>query len=148
MAIEFWGTSDEYGWCSNFYKAPIIVNGKTYATSEHFYQSQKYVGLPREEEIRLAPTPGKAAVMGRDRSYPIRPDWEKVKDQVMYRAVAMKFVQNPELRVKLLATGDDEIREASPIDDYWGVGPDGKGKNMLGVTLMKIRQTLQDIVKM
>lgn len=49
-----------------------------------------------------------------------------------------------------MATGDEELVEDSvqnsdPAhrDAFWGNGPDGTGKNMLGKILMKIREELK-----
>ena len=50
----------------------------------------------------------------------------------------------PELREKLLATGNEELIEGNWWGDtYWGVCK-GKGENNLGKSLMKIRTELQE----
>lgn len=68
---------------------------------------------------------------------------EDIKLQVMEKALRLKF-QNPELRKKLIATGDKELVEGNPWGDrYWGVC-NGSGKNKLGKLLMKIRKELQE----
>ncbi len=51
-----------------------------------------------------------------------------------------KYDQNPALRAKLMATGDAQLIEDSKRDSFWGVGPDGKGQNMLGTLLMELRR--------
>jgi hypothetical protein len=73
----------------------------------------------------------------------IRPDWESVKDGIMLEALRAKFSQNQHLRSMLLATGEAKIYEASPIDSYWGLGMDKKGKNRLGLLLEQVRGELQ-----
>jgi len=70
--------------------------------------------------------------MGRERTRPLRQDWEKVKDNIMWEAVLCKFKTHTDIRNILLSTGNAEIVENSPIDFYWGCGADGSGKNMLG----------------
>ena len=82
--------------------------------------------------------------MGRSRAHPIRPDWERVKDAVMRRAVRFRFETNFELRHQLLATGDEELSEDSPRGSDWGRGRDGTGRNMLGRILMEVREGLRD----
>ena len=77
--------------------------------------------------------------MGRDRSLPLRSDWEEVKDDVMRVAVEAKIRQHKDIMALLLATGDSEIIEHTTNDSYWGDGGDGSGKNMLGTILMEIR---------
>jgi predicted NAD-dependent protein-ADP-ribosyltransferase YbiA (DUF1768 family) len=39
-----------------------------------------------------------AAKMGRDRSRPLREDWELVKDNIMFTAVLNKFISNDEIK--------------------------------------------------
>jgi len=69
----------------------------------------------------------------------MRPDWEAVKDDIMYRCVLAKF-EDPILRQRLLDTGDQELIEGNTWGDtYWGVCK-GKGRNMLGKTLMAVRK--------
>lgn len=112
-------------------------------TSEHFFQAQKFVGTEFEEQIRLLTSPMEAANMGRDRSIPLRHDWEEVKNDIMRRAVFEKFKTNIEAKKTLLLTGDEEIIEKTTSDFYWGCGEDGTGINMLGKILMETRDILR-----
>ena len=66
--INFYTTTGEYGCFSNFSKHPISLNGKSWPTSEHYFQAQKFHGTQHEEEVRLAKTAMIAARMGRDRN--------------------------------------------------------------------------------
>jgi ribA/ribD-fused uncharacterized protein len=141
--IKFYKVDDEYGCFSNFSPHPIRMKGKVWPTSEHYFQAQKFAGTEHEEEIRLIKSPMIAARMGRDRKRPLRPDWESVKDEIMLEAVRAKFTQSEELREFLLATGDAEIIERASNDGYWGDGGDGSGRNMLGKTLMLVREELR-----
>jgi ribA/ribD-fused uncharacterized protein len=141
--IHFYRTADEYGCFSNFYAAPIKLDGHTWRTSEHYFQAQKFAGTPREEEIRLANSPSIAARMGRSRKHRLRPDWEHVKDNVMRKAVLAKFSQHADLRAILLGTGDALLVEHTGNDDYWGDGGDGSGRNRLGEILVSVREELR-----
>jgi ribA/ribD-fused uncharacterized protein len=85
-----------------------------------------------------------AALIGRDRKRKLRRDWEKIKDEVMYKVVKAKFSQHKALRKILLETGDAKIVEHTENDSYWADGPDGKGKNQLGKTLMRVREELKN----
>ena len=63
----------------------------------------------------------------------------------MYEIVKDKFSRNPELRVKLLNTGDIELIEGNYWGDtFWGVC-NGKGENHLGKILMRVRKELAEI---
>jgi ribA/ribD-fused uncharacterized protein len=84
-----------------------------------------------------------AANMGRDRSRPLRKDWEEVKDDIMRRAVLEKFKSHNDIKIILLSTGDEEIIEKTIKDYYWGCGEGGTGENMLGKILMETRENLR-----
>jgi N-glycosidase YbiA len=141
--IHFYSVSGEYGCFSNFSPHSITLKSRTWPTSEHYFQAQKFAGTPDEEEVRLAKSPMIAARMGRNRKRPLRADWESVKDQIMHEAVLAKFTQHADLREILLGTGDAEIVEHTENDRYWGDGGDGSGKNQLGQILMLVREELR-----
>ncbi len=141
--IHFYSVSGAYGGFSNFSPHPIRLKGKTWPTSEHYFQAQKFAGTADEEAVRQARSPMIAARMGRSRKRPLRKDWESAKDAIMHEAVLAKFTQHDDLREILLGTGDAEIVEHTENDDYWGDGGDGRGKNRLGKILMRVREELR-----
>ena len=65
--IRFYETSDEFGCFSNFSLHPIRLKGKTWPTSEHYFQAQKFEGSPLAEEIRKVKPPGVAFRLGHSR---------------------------------------------------------------------------------
>jgi ribA/ribD-fused uncharacterized protein len=140
--VQFYSTKDAFGEFSNFAAFPIDIDGRTWPTSEHYFQAQKFTGIERQEAIRAAVSPMAAAKMGRDRRQPLRRDWEEVKDGVMLKAVRAKFDQYPKLASMLLETRNAEIVEHTTNDAYWGDGGNGKGKNRLGQILMQVRTEL------
>ncbi len=144
MKITFYGTKDHYGCFSNFSAHGVTIDGAYWPTTEHFFQAQKFVGTEHEKRIQEAASPMKAAQMGRQRTRPLRADWEAVKDDVMRRAVLAKFSQHEDAREVLLGTGEAEIIENAPRDYYWGCGCKGTGKNMLGKILVEVREALRD----
>ena len=144
MAIKFYREREQpYGCFSNFSKHSVQIDGMPWQTVEHYFQAQKFPGTAQEEAIRLAPAPMIAKTMGNSRDFPLRPDWNEVKDDVMRRAVRAKFEQHEDIRAVLLGTGDEELIEAAPNDYYWGCGAEGTGKNMLGSILMEVRAGLR-----
>jgi ribA/ribD-fused uncharacterized protein len=140
--IKFWKAGGEFGCLSNFSYHPVIIDGVRYKTSEHYFQSEKFIDSTNKKDVIGAPTPHEAAKMGRDRSRPLRKDWEQVKDSIMEKVLIEKINQHPEVKKILLKTGSEEIVEDSPIDYYWGCGGDGTGKNTLGKLWMKIRDQI------
>ena len=141
--IDFYSTKDPYGEFSNFATFPLEIDGKTWPTSEHYFQAQKFAGTPHEEELRAIESPMKVALAGRERHRPLRPDWEEVKDDVMRRALRAKFTQHDSLRELLLGTGESELVEHTKNDSYWGDGGDRTGGNMLGKLLVELREELR-----
>jgi predicted NAD-dependent protein-ADP-ribosyltransferase YbiA (DUF1768 family) len=43
------------------------------------------------------------------RNLPIRPDWEEVKVELMFKIVCAKYAANPHLQAELLSTGDSQL---------------------------------------
>lgn len=146
--IKFYKKDDPYGWMSKFYPAKIKILEREYPTSEHYYQSCKFVSPYYHGWVADAPTAHLAFKCTRliTELYPnaMREDWNDIKLGVMETAVDAKFMQNPELREMLLNTGDAILVEDSPVDSYWGCGKDGSGKNMLGVVLMGLRESYRE----
>lgn len=148
--IRFYGPRDSYGCFSNFSKHPIVVNGITFLTSEHYFQSRKFEGTPYEWQIIRAFSPSEAAKMGRSRQYPLRQDWDQIKLNVMRYALYYKFTQHLDIQKILLDTQDAYIVEHTSRDSYWGDGSSekmegviGPGENMLGRLLMELRNYLR-----
>jgi ribA/ribD-fused uncharacterized protein len=142
--IFFWNERQEYGYLSNFYDHPVEIDGRIWPTTEHYYAAMKTPDFNLQEMIRCnAETPLIAKRMGR--KYPLKPDWEEVKYDVMVHALRAKF-SDKTLQEKLLNTGDAEIYEDSPFDKIWGTGVKGgvgTGLNLLGKALMQVREELR-----
>jgi ribA/ribD-fused uncharacterized protein len=132
----------EYAFLSNFYNASCIFEEKLYPTVEHAFQAAKSLDHAERDWIAAAGSPGLAKRLGRRIN--LRPDWEKVKFDVMEECLRSKFA-DPVLKQKLLATGDKELVEGN----YWHDNTYGNcscekckdivGRNMLGNILMKLR---------
>lgn len=132
----------EYAFLSNYSASPFKDEcGDFFPTVEHYFQAQKATNMFDFEEIRMAKTPGLAKKLGRQ--IELAPDWESVKEQVMLDGLRYKFAI-PELRDKLLATGDQYLEEGNYWGDtYWGVC-NGVGKNRLGKLLMQVREEIRE----
>lgn len=143
--IKFYNRGEPYYEFTNFYEVVVEIDGKHWPTTEHYFQAQKFVGTPILETIRMLSRPREAFNISRDPRYSRwrRPDWEEVKEDVMYKALQAKFSQHRDLRQQLLKTGDRDLIEHSPHDSYWGDGGDGTGKNRLGELLMRLRKEMK-----
>ena len=143
MTIFFYRVDEPYGCFSNFSPHGFMLDELYWATSEHYFQAQKFVGTVYLEKVRQTKRPKDAATMGRDRALPLRSDWNQVKDNVMRKAVLQKFTAHTDIREILLSTGNQVLVENSPIDYYWGCGKDGSGQNKLGQILVEVREILR-----
>jgi ribA/ribD-fused uncharacterized protein len=130
----------DHDFLSNFHPSPIEVDGILYPTVEHAFQAAKTSILEEKQFLAEAATPGSAKRMGR--KVQLRSDWEQVKIGIMEDLVRLKFTTHPDLRAKLLATGDAQLVEGNNWNDrFWGVCR-GQGQNQLGLILMKVRSEL------
>lgn len=174
--VRFWGEGAGFSELSNFWKmaTPIVYKGKTYATSEHLYQSLKfdYEGAPAAnrahvEAIRTANTAGIAKRLTRinkgDPEWPwqkkhrliarefiqkgslIDPKWEEGANiRAMEIVLEAKFTQCSHCRKVLLSTAELRLVEDSPYDNFWGIGSKEDGENMLGKLLEATRRKLRE----
>ena len=143
--IKFYDREDPYYEFTNFYPCHMVIDGKTWPSTEHYFQAQKFVGTPYVEAIRRFPTAREAFQLSRtpQASRWCRGDWERVKEDVMLKALRCKFSDNPELKKKLLETGNKKLIEHTHNDSYWADGGDGSGKNKLGMLLERVRSELK-----
>lgn len=146
-------TDKQTGYLSNFYPSDIVFKGLKFPTVEHCYQWCKFrygteddlndEELDRNvhaELIRRASTVKEAYDLGHESDCQINPNWQEIKADVMYEILEIKFKTYPQLLVKLLATKDKPIFE-DYSSQFWGSGQNGRGKNMFGKLLMKLRDT-------
>ncbi|TFK36687.1 hypothetical protein BDQ12DRAFT_736773 [Crucibulum laeve] len=128
---------------TNFSPHPVQYQGKIYPTSEHLFQSLKFEHNPKLVEIiRSCPHPRDAFNQAKSLQNSVRDDWKRVKISKMDEILLLKFTQHPALLNELLATGDAELVEDSPVDAFWGIGINGNGRNELGKSLERVRAQL------
>ncbi|KAG8990701.1 hypothetical protein FRB94_013170 [Tulasnella sp. JGI-2019a] len=146
-SIHFYEITKPFYSFTNSSMHKVRFDGKVYPTSEHLFQSLKF--LEHEpmlaERIRVI---GKQPEMARREAHrfssEVREDWREVRIHMMEQVVLFKFYQHPALKAELLATGDAELVLDSDAEDaFWGNGADGKGCNELGKALMKLRSHLR-----
>ena len=132
-----YGFDGDNRFLSNFYPSIVDYDGEYYVTVEHAYQAAKTLNPTQRREIQIAITPAKAKMLGRH--IHIRHDWDDIKVNVMETLLRKKFIGYHELSRKLYDTGDKYLEETNHWGDtFWGVC-NGKGQNVLGNLLMKIR---------
>jgi ribA/ribD-fused uncharacterized protein len=143
MIAKFKG---EFRWLSNFYPVPVVLDGMTFASVEHAYVAAKTLDPQVRERIRRLPTAAQAKRFGRKigKSIPFRPAWSNdIRIRLMRDLLRQKSTA-PDLRLRLIATGDEMLIESGHWHDvFFGICScpkcGGKGQNWLGVLLMDIR---------
>ena len=145
--VWFYNRGEPYYEFTNFFPCIVFIDGRDWPTTEHYFQAQKFVGTPYVEKIRMLPGPRDAFQLSRDPAVSCwrRSDWESVKDDIMLKALRVKFTENLSLREKLRGTGEKELVEHTSNDSYWGDGGNGLGLNKLGKLLMQVRRELKEV---
>lgn len=146
MTIRFGRKSGVYYQFSNFYGSKLIFQGIEYRNSEAAFQAMKSLNEDVRKEFSCL-TGGQAKKKGRQ--VLLRPDWERVKFDIMCDILYDKFTQNSELKNLLLSTNYDLLIEDTTAwhDNNWGCCSCYKckskvSKNMLGMALMKVRSKI------
>ncbi len=130
----------EYSWLSNFHPCQIEYEGILYQSAECAYIAAKTHDVLIKIKISKM-TSADAKKFGK--TMKLRDDWEKVKLKEMAKILKLKF-NIPELRNKLISTGNSYIEEGNWWGDtYWGIC-NGTGKNYLGKLIMAIRKKLNE----
>ena len=131
----------EYDFLSNFYECPILWKGNLYLNSESIYQSYKTLDNVPFDFTKTTGSQAKKI----SKKLNVRPDWNKIKFDLMYEICQEKFNQNTDIAQKLMNTGDAILIEGNYWGDtYWGKC-NGVGQNNLGKILMKIREELFEL---
>lgn len=104
--IRFYDPRNPWGFFSNFSRHQVTIYDRTWWTSEHAFQAMKR--HPHRPDLvdatHAADTPGKAARLGRDRSLPLRVDWDS--------RPGMAYGENMALRIPKVAQPDDGVNRA------------------------------------
>ena len=149
----FFGEQDAL---SNWHRCQFAYHDVNFTSVEQFMMFSKAKLFGDEaaaEAILAARNPKDQKAIGRGVKGFDLAAWEAKRESIVYVGCREKFAQNPGLRSLLLATAPTELVEASPYDRIWGVGlgerdplildkANWRGTNLLGVTLMKVRDTL------
>lgn len=137
----------DYYFLSNFHPSYVEYEGLIYPTVEHAFQAAKLANKKSRQFFTTLPTPDLAKYHGR--RVELRPDWEQIKDKVMYDILKDKFSRDPN-KANLLATGECELIEGNNWHDrYWGrctcerCSKKEPGRNQLGKILMQVRDELR-----
>lgn len=142
---------------SNFFEVEFELDGVKFKSAEHAYQYAKAKTFGDEDiaaKILKAKSAQSAKAFGKKVANFLDATWDSKKDDVMLNVLRAKFRTNPDIRKKLLDTGDRVLAEADPRGKYWGIGTSADtskakdpskwvGQNKLGKLLMDVRTELK-----
>lgn len=149
------------GWCplSTYYPCNITVYDVKYRSVQQMYQALKakhFGDLTAYTMIMKSWSPRTQGEIGSTVENFNPENWQKKSQEVMERAIKLKFEQNEKERKFLLDTGKAILVFASQNQPYWGNGlsmeaeentvpANWKGNNKLGAILMKVRDELHKV---
>lgn len=127
----------------NFSAHIVEIWDRKFQTSEHAYQWKKFADSNTEiaERIFVATSPNDVKKISDANKSDASPAFHDSKIDIMEEILRAKAAQHEKVRKILRESGNKTIVENSPIDSFWGAGPDGKGENILGKLWMKIRDS-------
>lgn len=128
----------------NFSAHTVRIWNITFTTAEHAFQWKKFAATRPEisQEILAAGSPDMVKKIATQHTADVPQTWYEERVSVMEQVLRAKTEQHEDVREILHKTGKREIIENSPVDDFWGIGPNGQGQNMVGKIWMKIRDDL------
>lgn len=154
--ICFHNPEEENGYLSNWYPSNFMVDGIQFSSMEQFMMYRKAICFQDEciaEKILGTKDVAEIKALGRavkdyDENY-----WNGVRQVIVYEGLFAKFSQNKELKDNLVNTGNVILAECAVKDRIWGIGLSMKdenrydkskwrGENLLGYTLMMVRERL------
>ncbi len=128
---------------NNFSAHTVELWGTLFPTAEHAFQWKKFSEVDRTlaRHVLEAGYPEEAQKIAHAHKSAQPKDWQEKKVAIMDEILRAKLAQHETVRTTLKKSGSRMIYENSSVDSFWGVGPDGNGKNMVGVLWMKIRDS-------
>lgn len=128
---------------------PLRVNGIHIRTSEALYQACRFPHHSAVQRLIIeATSPMTAKMNSKPHRHNTRPDWNRVRIEVMRWCLQIKLAQNWEKFSTLLKETDPRpIVEISHKDAFWGAKVVSEktlmGKNVLGCLLMELRDAIK-----
>lgn len=128
----------------NFSAHAVDIWDKRFPTVEHAFQWKKFSDTYPEiaEEIFQAKSPHLVKKIAKANIGKIDQYWSEKRIAIMEEVLRAKTNQHEDVREVLVKAGTRGFAENSPVDDFWGIGADGKGQNMIGKIWVKIRDSL------
>lgn len=154
--ICFHNPHEENGFLSNLYLSDFTLDGINYNSLEQYLMYQKAIyfndykiskKILNESNMKIIKE------LGRQVSNYNDTNWNVVRQIIIYKGLLAKFSQNADLANKLKSTGSLILAECAVKDTIWGIGISikdenrfnqslWKGQNLIGYTLMQVRNDI------
>jgi len=155
-AVYFHKPEEPYGFLSNWYLSTFELDGITFSSVEQYIMYRKCLQFGDREAanaVMATQSPAKQQMIARNAKGYNDIVWKGLRQTVAMRGLVEKFRQNASLLEQLLETGDCYLVECAVSDRAWACGislyddarcnlANWKGSNILGFTLMEVRQIL------
>ncbi len=156
--ICFHNPDEANGYLSNWYLSDFEIDGIPYSSMEQYMMYQKSILFHDNEiaeQILSTSNVGKIKALGRSVKNYEDIIWNGVRQIIVFQGLIEKFRQNDDLKAKLLDTQEDILAECAVQDKIWGIGlsmkddrrfdmEEWQGQNLLGFTLMKVRELFKE----
>lgn len=157
--VCFHKPNEENGYLSNWYTSNFSFRGTCFSSVEQYMMYRKAIMFGDTTiRNRILSTNDVAEIKQLGRTVKNYNDtiWGGQRQIIVYQGLLAKFAQNDDLRIKLLNTGSAILAECAVTDKIWGIGlsmnddrrflvDQWQGKNLLGFSLMQVRNMLQEM---
>lgn len=154
--VCFHNPDEKNGYLSNWYPSMFTSEDICFSSMEQYMMYKKammFGDAAIAERIMAIADVAEIKALGREVSNYNDLIWSGCRQIVVFNGLLEKFRQNPELKDRLLSTGDAVLAECAVKDRIWGIGlsmkdPDRmdmekwQGQNLLGFALMAVRTCL------
>ena len=155
-AVFFHLPEEPNGYLSNWFPSEFMLDGILFSSVEQYimYRKCKLFGdETAAAQVLATDDPAKQQRIGKGASGFDSTVWNGRKQTIAFRGLLAKFSQNISLRKQLLDTGKAYLVECAHSDVIWACGirlnekerldiSKWKGQNLLGFTLMEVREVL------
>ena len=157
-AFFFHKPKEPNGYLSNWYKSSFELDGVRFSSAEQYIMYRKCMIFGDDASanaVIATEDPAEQQAIGRRAAGYIDKVWAGMRQQAAFRGLYAKFSQNDDLKKKLLDTADAWLVECAHSDTVWACGirlddearfdaSNWRGQNLLGFTLMQVREELKN----
>lgn len=154
--ICFHQTYEENGYLSNLYESLFTIEGINFNSVEQYMMYKKAITFKNfdiAKKILNTKDPATIKELGRSVTNYDDKLWNGIRQIIVYEGLYQKFSQNEDIKIQLKNTKDSILAECAVNDLVWGIGlsmtdhnrfdpSKWKGKNLLGYTLMMVRDNI------